>query len=83
MRISVQFSLVDAINMSAGEIPLPSNRGLAMSSKLIGSTGLNRKENSKIYSIQTLLVQKLLKANQNPKMKWVSDERALAGVHFS
>ncbi len=24
-----------------------------------------------------------LKANQNPKMKWVSDERASAGVHFS
>ncbi len=24
-----------------------------------------------------------LKATQNPKMKWVSDERALAGVHFS
>ncbi len=24
-----------------------------------------------------------VKANPNPKMKWVSDERALAGVHFS
>ncbi len=24
-----------------------------------------------------------LKATPNPKMKWVSDERALAGVHFS
>ncbi len=24
-----------------------------------------------------------LKAIPNPKMKWVSDERALAGVHFS
>ncbi len=24
-----------------------------------------------------------IKANPNPKMKWVSDERALAGVHFS
>ncbi len=23
-----------------------------------------------------------VKANPNPKMKWVSDERALAGVHF-
>ncbi len=25
----------------------------------------------------------IFKANPNPKMKWVSDERALAGVHFS
>ncbi len=24
-----------------------------------------------------------VKANPNPKMMWVSDERALAGVHFS
>ncbi len=29
------------------------------------------------------VVSSLLKANPNPKMKWVSDERALAGVHFS
>ncbi len=25
----------------------------------------------------------VLKGTRNPKMKWVSDERALAGVHFS
>ncbi len=30
-----------------------------------------------------LATQTEIKANQNPKMKWVSDERALAGVHFS